>query len=242
MDPDAKIGPSQSKARRRTAEIGPLKSKAQLHTSTTDYSDLNSIQEQLTASTQRMEELHKTVTESSRPSHKANFACYIKGEILNMTDIQFIRAKPRFLDILKKLERESETPPISTGEQYVCEVPDLRSIPVCHPPCVYQPPQSQYCQAQVVAPHQQQRRSAAHMITSAAVTPLPLGPMAPRSTPSPIVASSPLPVAGVYNDITLALAKTSRILSSSDVSLGCMSMSEFQGCGETDVANYEDAV
>ena len=133
MDPDAKIGPSQSKARRRTAEIGPLKSKARLHTSTTDYSDLNSIQEQLTASTQRMEELHKAVTESSRPSHKANFACYIKGEILNMTDIQFIRAKPRFLAFLKKLERESETPPISTGEQYVCEVPDLRSIPVCLP-------------------------------------------------------------------------------------------------------------
>ena len=88
----AEIGPSKSNARRRTAEIGPSKSKARRRTSTTYYSDLNSNQEQLTASTQRMEELHKELMESSRPSRKANSACYLKGEILNMTDIQFIHA------------------------------------------------------------------------------------------------------------------------------------------------------
>ena len=47
-----------------------------------------------------------------------------------MTDIQFIRPKPRFLALLEEFERDSEAPPISTGEQYVCEVPDLRAIPV----------------------------------------------------------------------------------------------------------------
>ena len=117
------------------------------------------------------------------------------------------------------------------GEQYVCEVPS---------PCVYQPPQSQYCQAQFVAPRQQ--RSAAHTVSSDVVTTLPLGSIGPRSTPSPIVASSPLSVAGACNDISLALAKSSRILNSSDISFGCISMSEFQGCGETDTANYDDAV
>ena len=54
----AELGPSKSKARRRTAKIGPSQSKARHHTSTTDYSDLNSIQEQLTAQT-----LHVTLRE-----------------------------------------------------------------------------------------------------------------------------------------------------------------------------------
>ena len=37
-----------------------------------------------------------------------------------MTDIQFIRPKPRFLALLEELERDSEAPPISTGEQCTC--------------------------------------------------------------------------------------------------------------------------
>lgn len=48
-----------------------------------------------------MEELKRELAASSRPSSKSNFANYMKVEILNYTDEQFM-----FLGLLEELDRD----------------------------------------------------------------------------------------------------------------------------------------
>lgn len=95
-----------------------------------------------------MEELKRELAASSRPSVKANFANYVKGELLNYTDEQFLQTKPRFLALLEELDRNVPVVPTQSTSQYVSDVADMsvRHLPVSRPPvncqAYFQPIQS----------------------------------------------------------------------------------------------------
>ena len=173
----------------------------------------------------------------------------MKGELLNYTDEQFFRAKPRFLALLEELEKTCASVPTLSPSQYVSDVSDMsvQHLPVSSPPVTchasfqliqFQYAQSQYSQLQ----NQQQYPSATGKPSYITLSP---GLLGLRAIPSPTVTSTQVnnPVSNVSSyPVSVALAATSRVLNSSDVSLGSIGLSHFQGYNGTSSENlaYEE--